>query len=174
MKEVRPAAAVIRPKPPPPAKRVPPGSLVLKARQYSTAIIVDGHRYEGQAGGFEVPEALPLGKPIHVVVRQNDKSFDTWVTFEPGDRLIHGPGIVLVPLIAFDRTGHRLGYGAGYYDRTLAGLRQAGPVLAVGLAFDAQEIAEVPPSPNDQRLDAVITERRTLVFAAHTQGLGAE
>jgi len=69
------------------------------------------------------------------------------------------PDILLVPLLAFDRTGHRIGYGAGYYDMTIAGLRAMKPVVAVGIAFAAQEIGEVPVTPRDARLDLVLTER---------------
>lgn len=69
------------------------------------------------------------------------------------------PALLLVPLLAFDRAGHRLGYGAGYYDRTLEGLRAAGPVLAVGVGFAAQEVDAVPHGPYDRRLDWIVTER---------------
>jgi 5-formyltetrahydrofolate cyclo-ligase len=69
------------------------------------------------------------------------------------------PDLVLVPLLAFDRRRHRLGYGAGFYDRTLAGLRAAGPVTAVGIAYGAQEVAAVPIGDHDERLDLVLTER---------------
>jgi 5-formyltetrahydrofolate cyclo-ligase len=69
------------------------------------------------------------------------------------------PDVLLVPLLAFDRRGHRLGYGRGYYDRSLRGLRQAGGArLAIGLAFALQEVDEVPVAPFDEPLDAVITE----------------
>ena len=69
------------------------------------------------------------------------------------------PDLVLVPLLAFDRGHHRLGYGASFYDRTLAGLRAAGPVTAVGIAYGAQEVAAVPAGDHDERLDLVLTER---------------
>jgi 5-formyltetrahydrofolate cyclo-ligase len=72
------------------------------------------------------------------------------------------PDILLVPLLAFDRTGHRIGYGAGYYDMTIAGLRAMKPVVAVGIAFAAQEIGEVPVTPRDARLDLVLTEREII------------
>jgi 5-formyltetrahydrofolate cyclo-ligase len=68
------------------------------------------------------------------------------------------PDLVLLPLLAFDRSGHRLGYGRGYYDRTLAVLRTTRPVTAVGLAFAAQEMLSVPAGDRDQRLDWVLTE----------------
>jgi 5-formyltetrahydrofolate cyclo-ligase len=69
------------------------------------------------------------------------------------------PDVVLVPLLAFDRSGRRLGYGAGFYDRTLAAFRAERPrLLAMGVAFAGQEVSEVPNGPDDEVLDAVITE----------------
>jgi 5-formyltetrahydrofolate cyclo-ligase len=69
------------------------------------------------------------------------------------------PQVVLVPLLAFDARGHRLGYGKGYYDRTLRTLRAAGGArLAIGLAFALQEVAKVPVAPFDEPLDAIVTE----------------
>ena len=67
------------------------------------------------------------------------------------------PDIVLVPLLAFDRSGYRLGYGAGFYDRTLAGLRARRAVIAVGLAFGEQEVDALPHDARDERLDWVVT-----------------
>lgn len=67
------------------------------------------------------------------------------------------PDLVLAPLLAFDRAGGRLGYGAGHYDRTLARLRALKPVRAIGLAYAAQEVAAVPMDDTDQRLDGVLT-----------------
>ena len=69
------------------------------------------------------------------------------------------PAVVLVPLLAFDGRGHRLGYGKGYYDRTLRALRAAGGApLAIGLAFALQEVPEVPTAAFDEPLDAIVTE----------------
>lgn len=68
------------------------------------------------------------------------------------------PDLVLVPLLAFDRRRHRLGYGAGFYDRTLAGLRARGPVTSVGIAYAAQEVEQVPVGAHDERLDLILTE----------------
>ena len=72
------------------------------------------------------------------------------------------PDILLVPLLAFDRTGHRIGYGAGYYDMTIAKLRAMKPITAIGIAFAAQEIEQVPVTPRDARLDLVLTEREII------------
>ena len=67
------------------------------------------------------------------------------------------PNVILVPLLAFDGQGYRLGYGGGYYDRTLAEARATRSVTAVGLAYDAQEVQSVPHDDYDQRLDWVLT-----------------
>jgi 5-formyltetrahydrofolate cyclo-ligase len=69
------------------------------------------------------------------------------------------PDILLVPLLAFDARGYRIGYGGGHFDATLAELRAAKPILAVGLAYAAQEVDEVPREPHDERLDWIVTER---------------
>jgi 5-formyltetrahydrofolate cyclo-ligase len=94
-----------------------------------------------------------------------------------GDRLVAGvwnirepapeapeafPDILIVPLLAFDRSGHRVGYGAGYYDLTINALRARKPVLAAGIAFAAQEIAAVPHTERDAPLDLVLTEREVI------------
>lgn len=73
------------------------------------------------------------------------------------------PSVLIVPLLAFDRDGFRLGYGGGFYDRTLEGLRARGPVTAIGFAFAAQEIEEVPIEPTDQPLDLIVTEEEVIV-----------
>ncbi len=74
------------------------------------------------------------------------------------------PGLVIAPLLAFDRRGGRLGQGGGFYDRTLRILRRQGAVTAVGLAFAGQEVERVPIGPGDERLDAVLTERGYIEF----------
>jgi len=80
------------------------------------------------------------------------------------------PDILLVPLAAFDRRGHRLGYGRGYYDAYLAGRRAADDrPLTIGVGFAAQELAEVPAEPHDQRLDWIMTERETIRAAGDGQ-----
>ena len=115
-----------------------------------------------------------VGVPV-IIGKAMPLRFREW---SPGARMIEGafkalipeegpwvePDVLIVPLLAFDARGYRLGYGGGFYDRTLEGLRARGPVLAVGFAFAAQEVAEVPIDATDQRLDAVITERGVAVF----------
>lgn len=79
------------------------------------------------------------------------------------------PEIMLVPLSAFDRTGHRIGYGGGYYDRAIERLRKkARDPRLIGIAFDCQEVASVPAEPHDIGLDAVLTESGFRVFPART------
>jgi 5-formyltetrahydrofolate cyclo-ligase len=111
-----------------------------------------------------------------VMARGKALAFRAW---SPDDRLLLGPlgilepspaaaeivpDIMLVPLAAFDRLGHRIGYGAGHYDYTLAHLRKAKAIMAIGVAFAAQEIAAVPALPHDVALDYVLTETRTFDF----------
>jgi 5-formyltetrahydrofolate cyclo-ligase len=74
------------------------------------------------------------------------------------------PDIVLVPLAAFDRTGHRVGYGAGHYDVTLAHLRKVKAITAIGLAFAVQEAGTIPALSHDMKLDYVLTELQTFDF----------
>jgi 5-formyltetrahydrofolate cyclo-ligase len=76
------------------------------------------------------------------------------------------PDILVVPLLVFDRRGHRVGYGAGYYDMTLAKLRAMKKVTAIGIAFAAQEIDMVPTTPRDAPLDFVLTEREIIDVGA--------
>jgi 5-formyltetrahydrofolate cyclo-ligase len=111
-----------------------------------------------------------------VTARGKSLAFRAW---SAGDRLMLGslgipepspaateviPDIMLVPLAAFDRLGHRIGYGAGHYDYTLAHLRKVKPVSAVGLAFAAQEIEAVPARQHDVALDYVLTEAKVFDF----------
>ena len=74
------------------------------------------------------------------------------------------PDALIVPLLACDQEGWRLGYGGGFYDRTLVGLRSRRKVTAVGVGFDAQFVPEVPHGPGDQRIDWLLTDRRACAF----------
>src|SRR5712671_1923981 len=77
----------------------------------------------------------------------------------PSDAAELVPDVLLVPLAAFDRLGHRIGYGAGHYDVTLAHLRKAKAITAIGLAFAVQESKAIPMQPHDVALDYVLTEK---------------
>lgn len=86
-----------------------------------------------------------------------------WGIREPtGDAPEVDPDVLIVPLLAFDRAGYRIGFGAGYYDMTLTGLRGRKTITAVGIAFAAQEVPAVPHSERDARLDLVLTEREVI------------
>lgn len=123
------------------------------------------HRY-GEAGA---QLALPA-----IQSREKPLSIRAW---SAGDKLVPGqwnirepvpeapevvPDVMLVPLAAFDRRGHRIGYGAGHFDRTIAAARSRKRVVAVGIAFAVQEIAAVPNSTHDEPLDLVLTEHEVI------------
>ena len=74
------------------------------------------------------------------------------------------PQILLVPMLAFDADGYRLGYGGGFYDMTLGTLRAAGSIHAIGVAFAGQEVASLPREAHDQRLDMIVTESGVRTF----------
>ncbi len=75
------------------------------------------------------------------------------------------PDVVFAPVLAFDRRGGRLGQGGGHYDRTIAGLRAAKPVLVVGVAYAGQELPDIPMEPHDEPLDAILTETDFIAVA---------
>ena len=96
-----------------------------------------------------------------------------WGISEPADTAdVLEPDVLLMPLLAFDETGGRLGYGGGYYDRSLARLRGIKTVLAVGLAHDVQRVDSVPCLDYDERLDWVLTPARAIVCRASPQTPG--
>jgi len=75
------------------------------------------------------------------------------------------PDALLVPLLAVDPDGYRLGYGGGYYDRTLEALRVRRRIIAIGVGFEEQRVERLPRGPHDHRLDWLLTDRRLLAFA---------
>ncbi len=120
-------------------------------------------------------EGCQLALPV--VVRKGEPLiFRAW---RPGDPLEQGvfgtlhplprrevvePDALIVPLLACDEEGWRLGYGGGFYDRTLAGLRAKKTITAVGVGFNDQLVPEVPHGPSDQRLDWLLTDKRACAF----------
>ena len=112
--------------------------------------------------------ALPV-----VIAQDQPLVFRSWA---PGEPLVPGvwdiptppetaaevlPDVLLVPMLAFDRDGHRLGYGGGFYDRTLEKLRRLKKVIAIGVAYQAQMVDRVPRGEYDAPLDFVMTEQET-------------
>ena len=75
------------------------------------------------------------------------------------------PDVLFVPLAAYDRRGHRIGYGAGFYDRTLAALRAQKEIVAIGIAYSAQEVLFIPNDDHDEPLDMIVTEKDTILTA---------
>ncbi|WP_374637178.1 5-formyltetrahydrofolate cyclo-ligase [Paracoccus sp. (in: a-proteobacteria)] len=84
----------------------------------------------------------------------------------PADSPELRPRVLIVPLAGFDRAGNRLGYGGGFYDRSLAELRALGPVTAIGFAYSVQEIEKIPVEPTDAPLDLIVTDREVIVTQA--------
>lgn len=124
-------------------------------------------RLAGQGAQLALPAVMSRGKSL---------AFRAW---SPDDKLLLGPlgilepspaaaelvpDVMLVPLAAFDRAGHRIGYGAGHYDFTFAHLRKSKAVAGIGVAFSAQEIKAIPALSHDVALDYVLTERKTFDF----------
>jgi 5-formyltetrahydrofolate cyclo-ligase len=89
-----------------------------------------------------------------------------WGIMEPVPAPEVFPDLLFVPLLAFDRSGNRLGYGAGFYDRTLARLRAKQPIVTIGVAFAVQEFPAIPAEPYDEKLDYVLTDRDWIVCGA--------
>lgn len=126
----------------------------------------------------------PIGLPV-IVGKGQPLLFRRW---SPDIALVRGPfrvmtppaeapeivpRLLLVPLLAFDRAGYRLGYGGGFYDRTIAKLRALGDVLAVGLGLAAQEVAAVPRDDTDEPLDWVVTDQEAIRISKRQSALGS-
>jgi len=134
----------------------------LDTKPLGDALITDGHK-------------------ITLPITPNKRGPLSFHSFEPGDTLVKGkfgimsptpespaldPLIVITPLLGFSRHGARLGYGGGYYDRTLKILREKSTILAIGVGYAAQEVDALPSDKLDQRLDWIITEREAIEVAA--------
>jgi 5-formyltetrahydrofolate cyclo-ligase len=114
-----------------------------------------------------LPAIAGRGKPLSMRAWTFGAPLKTgqWGIREPGPEALEiAPDILIVPLACFDRAGHRIGYGAGYYDMTINALRAKKKVTAIGVAFAAQEIPQVPATERDARLDLVLTEREIIDF----------
>ncbi len=112
-----------------------------------------------------LPAIAGRGRPLIMRAWKFGDSFKAgqWGIREPVPEAPEvAPDILIVPLACFDRAGHRIGYGAGYYDMTIGALRAKKPVVAIGIGFAAQEIPKVPATDRDARLDLVLTEREII------------
>ena len=111
-----------------------------------------------------LPAIAGRGKPLIMRAWEFGAPLDRgqWGSREPKPEAPEvEPDILLVPLLAFDRAGYSLGYGAGYYDMTIHRLRALKPVTAVGIALRPRS-PEIPTTPRDERLDLVLTEREVI------------
>jgi 5-formyltetrahydrofolate cyclo-ligase len=118
-----------------------------------------------QGALLALPRIVSRGSPLSMRAWEFGGRLDRgqWGIREPkADAREADPDVLLVPLLAFDRGGYRIGYGAGYYDMTIKRLRGLKAVAAVGIAFAAQEVSEIPKTPRDERLDLVLTEREVI------------
>jgi len=122
----------------------------------------------GDAGAhLALPVVAGKGKPLimRAYAFGQELKAGVWGIREPKDDApVVDPDILIVPLAAFDRRGNRIGHGAGYYDMTIARLRSFKQVIAVGLAYALQEVAEVSTTTRDARLDFVLTENEVIDF----------
>jgi 5-formyltetrahydrofolate cyclo-ligase len=117
--------------------------------------------FEEAGAGLALPVVQGRGQPLLMRAWRFGAPLGSgvWGIREPlADAPQVFPDVLIVPLLAFDRSGNRIGYGAGYYDKTITLLRTIKPVTAIGLAFACQEVEDVPVTPRDARLDLVLTE----------------
>jgi 5-formyltetrahydrofolate cyclo-ligase len=117
-------------------------------------------RLAGEGFRLALPVMQGKGKPLlfRAWAPDDEMGSATWGIAEPlPSRAMLEPDVVLVPLLAFDARGYRLGYGGGFYDRTLAALRARKPIVAVGVAYDELKVDAVPHLDYDQRIDWVLT-----------------
>ncbi len=171
LKPLRREAAAVRPDAPKHAARAFVDALDPRADD----IVAVYHPMRSELDTAPLVEALiERGVGVGLPVVEKRKAPLVFRRYEPGDALEKGaygekvpaaaapaarPNIIVVPLLGFTRAGDRLGYGGGYYDRTLRSLRESEAVKAVGFAFAIQEVDALPVSPLDQRLDWIVTER---------------
>jgi len=146
---------------------VPPGAIVSAFFPMGSEISPMPllKRLADKGAKLALPVVAGRGKPLIMRAWKVGDALDTgvWGIRQPKAEAPEvDPDILIVPLLAFDRTGHRIGYGAGYYDMTIVRLRGIKSITAIGLAFAAQEIPKVPATERDARLDLVLTEREII------------
>lgn len=144
------------------ALRVSPGEVVAGYRPIRTEIDPTPLMLRLLALGADLctPVIIGAGQPLEFHRWRPDVAMieGAFGAMIPCDQPALEPTLLIAPLVAFDREGWRLGYGGGFYDRSLAALDARRPTRAVGFAFAAQELDAVPREPTDRRLDLMITE----------------
>ncbi len=110
--------------------------------------------------GIAMPVVVARGEPLQFRQWRPDDPLEDGPlgTKHPcGSAPVVVPDVLIVPLLGYDRRGYRLGYGGGFYDRTVAALRSAGEVVAIGVGFAAQEVVHIPRGPQDEAMDWIVT-----------------
>ncbi len=145
-----------------------PGAVISSYFQRGSEMDMDALNQALVDAGYDLALPVVLGRGHPLAFRR----------YRPGDALVKGvldvmeplpsapilvPRVLLLPLLAFDRRGNRLGYGGGYYDRTVALLRREAAIQAIGIAFAGQECADIPVGGTDAKLDWIVTEREALL-----------
>jgi 5-formyltetrahydrofolate cyclo-ligase len=145
------------------AIEIPPGAVIAgyctKGSEIDPAPLIDSLRIRGHK--IALPVVVNKGMPLKFQLHQSGDELVTnpmGISEPKATAPIMDPDIFLVPLLAFDQRGYRLGYGGGYYDRTLYLFSQRKKILSIGLSFSCQEIAEVPIDHHDIKLDKIVTE----------------
>jgi len=142
--------------------RFPPGSLALVAGYWPIRGEYDPLNYLRCVIDAGAAAALPVviapGAPLEFRPWTPTARMEPgrWVTFHPALGPALTPAALLIPLVGFDAAGHRLGYGGGFYDRTLAALRPR--PLAIGLGFEMARLDSIDPGPHDAPMDVIVTE----------------
>ena len=149
---------------------IPPASIVSSyvalEGEADPKLLADALAIRGHEVCF--PRVHQKAQPLHFHTAMPGEHFvkSAFGVLEPrSDWPLATPSVLLVPLLAFDRDGYRLGYGGGFYDRTLASLRARGRITAIGIAFAGLEVAAVPHDASDQKLDMLVTERGVRRFS---------
>jgi 5-formyltetrahydrofolate cyclo-ligase len=152
---------------------LPPGAIVSAyiaiGEEANPAPLMQALRARGH--GIALPRVVGKGKPLafHLHSAGTKLVPGPFGLLQPApDWPLVEPDVLAVPMLAFDNRGNRIGYGAGFYDRSLAGLRAKKAIIAAGFAFAGQEVAEVPHHEGDEKLDWIVTELGVRRFDSQT------
>ena len=141
----------------------------LVSLYYPTRSEVSLIKYAMEMQNKDIKIALPviIKKESHLVFRlwrkKETLKEDKYKIFIPDNFIYVEPKILLVPMVAFDKEKNRLGYGGGYYDRTITFLEKNNKILTIGVAFDQQEAKYIPSMNFDKKMDVIVTQSRIII-----------
>ncbi|MGB9154742.1 MAG: 5-formyltetrahydrofolate cyclo-ligase [Alphaproteobacteria bacterium] len=143
------------------------GSVISSYHAFNDEMDPDFLTHALRARGHKIALPIVVGKGLPLAFRHYDKGdvleANAMGLHEPlATAPLVEPDVMLVPLLAFDPLRNRLGYGGGFYDRTIAGLHRRKPILTVGIAYAYQQLPEILTEPHDIRLDKIVTEINVL------------